>query len=71
MKEKQKKLKENEQRNSAETISLGKEEREDFDSSTDSEEMEQKELDQDTAIEEEMTQDPIKEAEGGKGTKWI
>lgn len=55
MKEKQKELKEDEPRNSAETISVRKEEREDFYSSTKSKEMEQKELDQDMAIEDEIT----------------
>lgn len=71
MREKQIKLKENEQRTSAEAIFIGKEEREDFDSSTESKEIVQKELDQDMAIEDEMTQAHIKEAEWGKGKKWI
>lgn len=42
MKEKQIKLKENEQRTSADTVSIGKEERDGFDSSTESKEIEQK-----------------------------
>ncbi|XP_054572512.1 bromodomain adjacent to zinc finger domain protein 1A isoform X7 [Eptesicus fuscus] len=53
MKEKQEKLKEDEQRNSAADMSIGDEEREDFDTSTDSKEIEQKELDQDTVTEDE------------------
>ncbi|XP_059566376.1 bromodomain adjacent to zinc finger domain protein 1A isoform X7 [Myotis daubentonii] len=53
MKEKQEKLKEDEQRNSAADMSIGEEEREDFDTSTDSKEIEQKELDQDTVTEDE------------------
>ncbi|XP_073067463.1 bromodomain adjacent to zinc finger domain protein 1A isoform X5 [Manis javanica] len=53
MKEKQEKLKEDEQRNSAADISVGEEEREDFDTSTESKEIEQKELDQDTVTEDE------------------
>ncbi|XP_017203748.3 bromodomain adjacent to zinc finger domain protein 1A isoform X2 [Oryctolagus cuniculus] len=53
MKEKQEKLKEDEQRNSAAEISIGEEEREYFDTSTESKEIEQKELDQDTVTEDE------------------
>lgn len=53
IKEKQEKLKEDELRNSTADISIGEEEREDFDTSTESKEMEQKELYQDTVTEDE------------------
>ncbi|XP_021574909.1 bromodomain adjacent to zinc finger domain protein 1A isoform X2 [Carlito syrichta] len=52
MKEKQEKLKEDEQRSSTADISVGEEEREDFDTSTESKEIEQKELDQDVTEDE-------------------
>uniref|UniRef100_H0WKB5 Bromodomain adjacent to zinc finger domain protein 1A n=1 Tax=Otolemur garnettii TaxID=30611 RepID=H0WKB5_OTOGA len=53
MKEKQEKLKEDEQRSSTADVSVGDEEREDFDTSTESKEVEQKELDQDMVTEDE------------------
>ncbi|XP_059999687.1 bromodomain adjacent to zinc finger domain protein 1A isoform X3 [Lagenorhynchus albirostris] len=53
MKEKQEKLKEDEQRNSVADTSVGEEEREDFDTSTEGKEIEQKEQDQDTVTEDE------------------
>nr|XP_030710639.1 bromodomain adjacent to zinc finger domain protein 1A isoform X3 [Globicephala melas] len=53
MKEKQEKLKEDEQRNSVADTSIGEEEREDFDTSTEGKETEQKEQDQDTVTEDE------------------
>ncbi|XP_019779602.2 bromodomain adjacent to zinc finger domain protein 1A isoform X3 [Tursiops truncatus] len=53
MKEKQEKLKEDEQRNSVADTSIGEEEREDFDTSTEGKEIEQKEQDQDTVTEDE------------------
>ncbi|XP_029806426.1 bromodomain adjacent to zinc finger domain protein 1A isoform X1 [Suricata suricatta] len=67
MKEKQEKLKEDEQRNSAADISVGEEEREDFDTSTESKEIEQKELDQDTITEDE--DDPGSHKRGRRGKR--
>ncbi|XP_073067461.1 bromodomain adjacent to zinc finger domain protein 1A isoform X3 [Manis javanica] len=67
MKEKQEKLKEDEQRNSAADISVGEEEREDFDTSTESKEIEQKELDQDTVTEDE--DDPGSHKRGRRGER--
>uniref|UniRef100_A0A5F9D1B3 Bromodomain adjacent to zinc finger domain protein 1A n=1 Tax=Oryctolagus cuniculus TaxID=9986 RepID=A0A5F9D1B3_RABIT len=66
MKEKQEKLKEDEQRNSAAEISIGEEEREYFDTSTESKEIEQKELDQDTVTEDE--DDPGSHKRGRRAT---
>ncbi|XP_059566358.1 bromodomain adjacent to zinc finger domain protein 1A isoform X5 [Myotis daubentonii] len=66
MKEKQEKLKEDEQRNSAADMSIGEEEREDFDTSTDSKEIEQKELDQDTVTEDEDDPGSHKRSRRGK-----
>ncbi|XP_039741583.1 bromodomain adjacent to zinc finger domain protein 1A isoform X4 [Pteropus medius] len=67
MKEKQEKLKEDEQRNSAADISIGEEEREDFDTSTESKEIEQKELDQDMLTEDE--DDPGSHKRGRRGKR--
>ncbi|XP_058396716.1 bromodomain adjacent to zinc finger domain protein 1A isoform X2 [Diceros bicornis minor] len=67
MKEKQEKLKEDEQRNSAADMSVGEEEREDFDTSTESKEIEQKELDQDTVTEDE--DDPGSHKRGRRGKR--
>lgn len=67
MKEKQEKLKEDELRNSAADTSVGEEEREDFDTSTESKEIEQKELDQDTVTEDE--DDPGSHKRGRRGKR--
>ncbi|ELW63180.1 Bromodomain adjacent to zinc finger domain protein 1A [Tupaia chinensis] len=67
IKEKQEKLKEDELRNSTADISIGEEEREDFDTSTESKEMEQKELYQDTVTEDE--DDPGSHKRGRKGKR--
>ncbi|KAM5336995.1 bromodomain adjacent to zinc finger domain protein 1A [Glossophaga mutica] len=67
MKEKQEKLKEDGQRNSAADTFIGEEEREDFDTSTESKEMEQKELDQDTVTEDEDDPGLHKRGKRGKG----
>ncbi|XP_054545815.1 bromodomain adjacent to zinc finger domain protein 1A isoform X3 [Talpa occidentalis] len=67
MKEKQEKLKEDEQRNSTADIAVGEEEREDFDTSTESKEIEQKELDQDTVTEDE--DDPGSHKRGRRGKR--
>lgn len=67
LKEKQEKLKEDEQRISAADISVGEEEREDFDTSTESKEIEQKELDQDTVTEDE--DDPGSHKRGRRGKR--
>ncbi|XP_066198095.1 bromodomain adjacent to zinc finger domain protein 1A isoform X1 [Saccopteryx leptura] len=67
MKEKQEKLKEDEQRNSTADISNGEEEREDFDTSTESKEIEQKELDQDMVTEDE--DDPRSHKRGRRGKR--
>ncbi|XP_064148462.1 bromodomain adjacent to zinc finger domain protein 1A isoform X3 [Loxodonta africana] len=67
MKEKLEKLKEDEQRNLTADISVGEEEREDFDTSTESKEIEQKELDQDTVTEDE--DDPGSHKRGRRGKR--
>ncbi|KAM8783060.1 bromodomain adjacent to zinc finger domain protein 1A isoform 2-T2 [Rhynchonycteris naso] len=67
MKEKQEKLKEDEQRNPTADISNGEEEREYFDTSTESKEIEQKELDQDTVTEDE--DDPRSHKRGRRGKR--
>uniref|UniRef100_A0A2K5QXD4 Bromodomain adjacent to zinc finger domain protein 1A n=1 Tax=Cebus imitator TaxID=2715852 RepID=A0A2K5QXD4_CEBIM len=67
MKEKQEKLKEDEQRNSTADISIGEEEREDFDTSTESKDIEQKELDQHMVTEDE--DDPGSHKRGRKGKR--
>ncbi|XP_032199910.1 bromodomain adjacent to zinc finger domain protein 1A isoform X1 [Mustela erminea] len=67
MKEKQEKLKEDELRNSAADTSVGEEEREYFDTSTESKEIEQKELDQDTVTEDE--DDPGSHKRGRRGKR--
>nr|XP_058149541.1 bromodomain adjacent to zinc finger domain protein 1A isoform X6 [Dasypus novemcinctus] len=67
MKEKQEKLKEDEQRNATADISVGEEEREDFDTSTESKEIEQKELDHDTVTDDE--DDPGSHKRGRRGKR--
>ncbi|KAM6202836.1 bromodomain adjacent to zinc finger domain protein 1A [Rhynchocyon petersi] len=66
LKEKLEKLKEDEQRNSTVDVSIGEEEREDFDTNTESKEIEQKELDQDTATEDEDDRGSHKKGRRGK-----
>ncbi|XP_055274210.1 bromodomain adjacent to zinc finger domain protein 1A [Moschus berezovskii] len=66
MKEKQEKLKEDEQRNSIADISVGEEDREDFDTSTESKEIEQKDPDQETVTEDEDDPGPHKSGSRGK-----
>ncbi|XP_063501981.1 bromodomain adjacent to zinc finger domain protein 1A isoform X10 [Symphalangus syndactylus] len=75
MKEKQEKLKEDEQRNSTADVSIGEEEREDFDTSTESKDTEQKEReDFDTSTEskdteqKELDQDMVTEDEDDPGS---
>ncbi|XP_053450663.1 bromodomain adjacent to zinc finger domain protein 1A isoform X1 [Nycticebus coucang] len=67
MKEKQEKLKEDEQRSSTADVSVGDEEREDFDTSAESKEVEQKELDQDMVTEDEDDLGSQKRSRRGKG----
>ncbi|XP_068049032.1 bromodomain adjacent to zinc finger domain protein 1A isoform X4 [Anomalospiza imberbis] len=66
MKEKQEKLKEEEQRIPAVEISVGEEEREDLDTSTESKEMERKEQDMDTLTEDEEELGPNKKRRRGR-----
>ncbi|NWV84715.1 BAZ1A protein, partial [Dasyornis broadbenti] len=66
MKEKQEKLKEEEQRIPAVEISVGEEEREDLDTSTESKEVERKEQDMDTVTEDEEELGPNKKRRRGR-----
>ncbi|XP_027526447.1 bromodomain adjacent to zinc finger domain protein 1A isoform X4 [Neopelma chrysocephalum] len=66
MKEKQEKLKEEEQRIPAVEISVGEEEREDLDTSTESKEIERKEQDMDTVTEDEEELGPNKKRRRGR-----
>ncbi|KAJ7399578.1 hypothetical protein BTVI_114089 [Pitangus sulphuratus] len=66
MKEKQEKLKEEEQRIPAVEISVGEEEREDLDTSTESKEIERKEQDMDTVTEDEEELGPNKKPRRGR-----